>query len=530
MFFKLLKKEFIDNFTSKKNFSSILLYIVTIGLFIALEVYIFLSLNTKIEEYSQYGTYDFLIFFLFIMMLISIFSGIYKARKVLFDSDDFKILTILPISNKTIVFSKIIFIYINEVLITLFISTPLLIAYFFTKDMGTLSYFFALIYPFIISIFAIAITLVFVVLYEYIYKLIKKSDFVQFVIASALVIGLCFIYQTVLNLFLTALNDSAIGGVFSPSFIDTIHNSIKYFFPINLLIEGYTNKDVAINSFIIFCSVAFIILVIGIIITSLSYNKVNKRYISISKNNNIEKQYKIGGSMITLLKKEFGLLFKDSTYTFSYTALLIMCPFLTYVVLSSLNAIAYENLKIYIVYFPELINGINMSLIVIFTLVINASASLSITREGKSVQIIKYLPISSKKQIFAKLVIPILFSSISVLITCLVLYFTKIINLSVFVSSLLISLIMIFFTNILGIYIDMKNRTIKKTKIAWINSSIALVYPFLILALHFILSFTQVETKIIYITEIGLSLGILIILCVVVFSKLEKIFTKMEVN
>ena len=66
----------------------------------------------------------------------------------------------------------------------------------------------------------IAVGLLFIALIEIIYKFIKKHDFIQLILASILVIGLCYAYKFVLEIFLDALNDSSVGGVFSPEFVN----------------------------------------------------------------------------------------------------------------------------------------------------------------------------------------------------------------------------------------------------------------------------------------------------------------------
>ena len=49
------------------------------------------------------------------------------------------------------------------------------------------------------------------------------------------------IYQVVLNVFLTALNDSAIGGVFDSNFIDFLHNFVVYLYPVSFFFIIFPN-------------------------------------------------------------------------------------------------------------------------------------------------------------------------------------------------------------------------------------------------------------------------------------------------
>ena len=187
MFLELIFKEFKKqrNFSKdkRKTFFLTLLKLIFVGAFIALEVFIFLNLDKKIEKYSSYGTYDFLVLFIFVLEIVAIVSSVVQARKVLFDKEDNRILMPLPISEGTIIASKITYIYLKEVFLNLAISSPLIITYASTRHYMPYIYVMSLLYPFIISAFNVGIALIFVTLYHYIYKLIKNNDISQFVIA-----------------------------------------------------------------------------------------------------------------------------------------------------------------------------------------------------------------------------------------------------------------------------------------------------------------------------------------------------------
>ena len=70
MFLELLRKEFIERKNDEKQsiamlVLSVLLRVLLIAGFIALECFIALNLDKKIVKYSSYGSFDFLVLFLF---------------------------------------------------------------------------------------------------------------------------------------------------------------------------------------------------------------------------------------------------------------------------------------------------------------------------------------------------------------------------------------------------------------------------------------------------------------------------------
>lgn len=538
MFLELLRKEFIERKNDEKQsiamlVVSILLRVLLIAGFIAIECFIALTLDKKIVKYSSYGSFDFLVLFLFLMMALSILFTMVKARGVIFNHKDSTVTLPLPIAPSTQVFSKVVYLYIESVLLGWVTSTPLLICYGASRHYIPYYYIFSGLYPLLISIFSVGISLLFALVYQQIYKLIKKSDIAQFIVASVLVVTLCYLYQFVLNLFLTALNDSSIGGVFSSDFVNGLHKARNYFLPVYHLMDAVIEKTNTKAGILIFLGASFLSLIMGVGITSIVYFheiKIGSRSESKEKKG---KTMRLMTPFKALVRKEMDLLFKDEANLFSYTSLLILCPFLTFAVISSLNSIIYDNLRFYASYFPELVSGINLTLILLFSGVINASASMSMTREGKALIVVKYLPISPLKQILAKIIIPISFSFISLLITEIVLISTGIITVPVFLSSLFIGIVLLVFSNIFGVYSDMhdKEGDNRKLKLSVINELVPLVLPFILFGLFFVLSlYTKVPSWGLYVIASAFSFVVLSPSVINLKKRLQKTFVKMEVS
>ncbi len=538
MFLELLRKEFIEKKSQEKQstFMVVLSYLlrgILLALFIALECYIAIALDKKIVQYSSYGSFDFLVLFLFVMMGLNILFTLVKARKSIFDHKDSSVVLPLPISPSTQVFSKVVYLYIEAILFALFTSTPLLICYGVSRHYIPYYYIFSILYPIFISIFSVGISLVLSIIYQQIYKIIKKSDILQFIMACIVVVSACYFYQFVLNLFLTALNDSSIGGVFSSDFVDGLHKARYYFLPVYHLMDSVIEKGQLASDILIFIGASLLSAILGASTTSLCYFheiKLGEHSESKAKKN---KNTKLLSPFKALVKKELDLLFKDETNLFSYTSLLILCPFLTFAVISSLNSIIYDNLRFYASYFPELVSGINLVLILLFSGVINASASLSMSREGKSLIIVKYLPVSPLKQILAKIIIPIIFSFLSLFVTEIVLISTGIITLPVFFSSFFIGTLLLVFSNVFGIYCDMhdKEGENRKVKLSVINDIIPLVLPLIIFALFFVFSvYVRIPSWSLYLIASLFSLLVLSPSFFALKKRYQKAFVKMEVS
>lgn len=538
MFLELVRKEFIQNRSDNKQSKiatiiNIFLRVLVIACFISLECYIGLNLDKKIIKYSSFGSFDFLVLALFSLMLLNIIFTLIKARKSIFDYKDNIVILPLPIESTTKVFSKVTYLYIEASIFSLLTCTPLLVCYGTSRGYIPYYYIYSFLYPFISCLFSTGISLLLSIVYQKIYKLIKRNDIVQLVLACLVVISSCYLYQFILNLFLTVLNDSSIGGMFSLDFVFGLHNARYYFLPVYHLLDLVIEKQQITSDILIYLGSTILSILLGGGIVSACYLYEMKQGEHYVKNNNKIKNKKLVSPFKNLMKKEFSLLFKDDTNLFSYTSLLILCPFLTYVVISSLNSIIYDNLRFYASYFPELISGINLCLILLFIGVINTSASLSISREGKASIIIKYIPISPLKQILAKILVPFTFSLVSLIITVMVLFCSSIINLSTFLSSLFIGFCLISFTNIFGIYADMKDKTTldRKIKLSIINEVIPLVVPVIIFVIFFIFSiYIKLPSFALYVISCAFSLCVLLSSLIAFKTRYTNAFNKMEVN
>ena len=534
MILDLVRKEFIEaSSTRDLKFSRKILIsiikLISAGLLIALEVFIFYSLDSKVSANSSYGTFDFLVLILFLTLFISIIFTTLKARKVLFNRLDKAILSPLPLTDGEVLFSKVLYLFVLQVITNLLVSSPILICYFVIRNYMPTYYIFGVVYSFIISLFGIGISLLLSIVFEYAYRLLKLSDIAQFIFACIVVVGLCFAYQVVLNLFLDALNTNEGTGMFSTTLIEMVHNVSLGFLPVYSILNPLINHNNVVSGICLTFGFILISLLIGSVVVTFSYGRINKDNNEIiirkkkNKNNLVITPFK------ALLKKEFALLFKDSSYTFSYTSLLIMAPFLSFVVVSSLNSIIYQNLRYFSVYFPDLVNGLNICLILLFASVINSGASQSITREGSALQIVKYIPVDPIKQVAAKVITPIVLSSVSLLITLVVLIATGNIDYKVFLITLFLGICLLIITTINGLYFDMYDRTNAEMKLSFVNTLISVLFPFVILLIHFGISLFRIDTFYIYIFEAITGLIVLLPTFISPKKRWQKVFRKMEV-
>ena len=177
-----------------------------------------------------------------------------------------------------------------------------------------------------------------------------------------------------------------------------------------------------------------------------------------NKKNNKENEPKLYSLNKALIKKELALYFEDSNSIFSFSSLLIMEPFLTVLVIQAMNTIFKTGILSYVSsFFTYLLPFIQILFIALFATFINTSASFVISREKfQGVRICKTIPVSYKKQIFIKMVVPFTLSMISLLVTVLVLMITKQISVAYGLLALLFTILLVAFLELLSISSDLK--------------------------------------------------------------------------
>ena len=110
----LLAKDFKLMFGNEKGLLkklfSILFSIFFIACFVGIEVFLFTTILNKIGNFNQAPS-AFISLFLFIISVIVTISSLFNAYKLFFNDKDIEQLSVHPVSNSSIILSKLIFFF-----------------------------------------------------------------------------------------------------------------------------------------------------------------------------------------------------------------------------------------------------------------------------------------------------------------------------------------------------------------------------------------------------------------------------------
>ncbi len=413
---KLFKIQFDEKFdilktgNKKKMIGAIIKYLLiiialTIAFYTVFLKFVLLGFKTREELVS---------IVLLITQVISLLFAIGHTIKTLFQNKDNELLMSMPVSPNQVFVSKILFSYVQEVIINSFFVLPLLLSIGILggSDIGFGVYFF-LSMPFIIAILPLlplSIALLLSIPVSYVLKFFKK----HFIIATGLL--LAFVVVMIL-LYVNLLAGITEGFNIASKQIETVKNinkAIETFGQHNYLYLWFAQGIMHISK--IYWILLFIILS-GSIFT-LAFFVVKPFFFKLAMGNlensvsvYREGSFKTNNKFSSLLKIEFLNVFRSPGTIFDYFLFVILMPFVV---------VVYDNLLLGMVVNQtgiQMINGSHVLIVAVFATLSNIYSASAISREGANFYIIKSSPISYYTTSFAKLTFNAIFSVSAIIIT-----------------------------------------------------------------------------------------------------------------
>ena len=513
----LLYKDFKLMFGGSKNLSALIIKLIVGGLFvaifIAIEIFLFTSILGKIQNFNN-ASNAFINLFLFIISLMLIVSGVVSANKLFFNDKDIEQLAVHPVSNSAVVTSKLFFLFLMHYATCFLFCYPLFIAYATMIGKGSWFYYLALFYPALTFFIEMGVSLLFVYPYYIIKKYLKKHVLLKFLTSLVLLFLLSFGYSRVLGLFINFIAGGNINQLVSASFINNIVEAQKYEVPLRFLIDFFLNRSM--TNLFVYLFISLGVFLIGASITIFAFNYV--RNISYSATREYkEKELTVKSINKALIEKEITLLTKNADYTSSFTSLLVVQPFLAYLVIHALNSIFTNGtFAYYMSVVPNFIKIVDIVIVMFFTIMIAQGASNYITMEKATIKVMKVMPISVRKQMFIKVSIPFVMSVSSLLITLVVLLLAGQMKLLTAGICLLLSVILLLVYTLVSLKEELSIKH-KKPRNTLMSNVITYLMPVLFGALSIVFNFLGINVYLSLL--ICLAMYLLIILAFALYLK-----------
>ena len=385
--------------------------------------------------------------------LITILEGIYKSGPSLFNCKDDQLLLSLPIKRRTVVFIRILKLYVFELLYNSMFLLPVMVAYVRWGNVGPTYYLTCFVMLLMLPIIPIVISCIIGAITSGISSKFKYKNVVEIVISMIALVGVFYFSFKVEDVFNYLLANAE-------SINDFI---IKRYYPAGVfskLVIDFNVKDL-----LIFISVNIAVMAATILVLGKFYFSINSKLKSVNTSKVHSKveplNFKAKSQTNSLIRKEINTFFKTPVFIVNAGFSLVL-----FLVLAVLMAIRFDSVATILIneesglgIAKELIYN-NLS-IIIFALITFGTFMTSITSsiislEGRNISILKSLPIKTKTILMAKVKAALLITTPAILVGDLILFIRFRTNIFEALLLVVLSILMPLISHFLGIIINLK--------------------------------------------------------------------------
>ena len=479
---------------SAKSVLKAILVALFLGFFVGIEIFLFSAILKKIENFSG-APFTLTLMFLVVISAFMTVSAVFQAKKLFFNEQDIQQLANHPVTNSKMILSKLIFLVFIHCATSLIFEYPIFIAYGLMYNKPLVFYYTSLFYPLAASIFEIGIGLIFVYPVRMLLEYLKKHVVLEFTLAVALMVCLIIPYSKVLNMFVNLVTNNEITLIFTEDSMAALSTFGKYAVPVNFLTDFFIMKKA--SALLVYLCIAGGLLVFGLSITIYSFHRV-RNITTASKPKPIKFEYKKRSQTYGLAKKELILLTKNPDYIFSFSGLLVVQPFLLYLIVVAMNAIFSSGTFLYYTtLFPNFVALIDVFLVIMITLIINSGANQYISMEERTIKNLKTIPVGYRRQLLIKVLLPLSMSVASLFISILVLLIGGIVSALTALFAFLLSVVVVLVFDTISLREELKIRH-GKPRSSYLSNLFSYIMPLSYIAMVMVLSYNGFSLLLMY--------------------------------
>lgn len=403
-----------------------------------------------------YNIYALMVFIFGIMSVITVF---YFAK-------DVEYVLPLPFKPWQISLAKFFSVLVYEYIVGIFIMVPVTVAYGYKSGAGIPFYLISILCFIAIPILPLIYSsLISMILMRFTGISKHKDGFriIAGILAMVIALGINFVTNSMAQKGAKSLE--ALQSILAQGENSLINTMSNLFITSKLGAYAAVSNDmgktlmnvlllvvISLIAIIIFIVIANSFYLKGAIGASESYGKKNKL-----TTREIDKNIVQSSQLKTWVKKEFIVLLRTPAYLLNCVAIVVLLPIILGFSLiaegNSANTLDMlrgflSNKEAYTIVLVATFGGI------LFTCGTNPAASTSISREGDKVFISKYLPVSYKTQINAKIISSIMLNSITVVIVIAGLMILRA-DFNIIAMVAVVSILVLYFSGASGVLIDL---------------------------------------------------------------------------
>ena len=451
--FKIKQKK-----SSKKSKISLPIVISLLIMF-----YVWTSANTLFEKMAPLHLQVLAVsLFVIGISFFTIIEGVYKTGSLLFNCKDDQLLLSLPIKKSTVLFVRIFKFYVFELIFNTIWLLPIMLAYIRWAEVLDWTYYLvSIIMLFFLPVIPIVISCIIGAITSSLSSRFKYKNAAQIIISMAVCAGILFI---------------SFNMKFFYNYIITHATSIndlitKIYYPAGVYTSLIIKFDIV--KLLIFIGINLLIFVLGVLVLSKFYFKINSRLKKVTTSRKVKIDnlvIKRNSSIISLIKKELNTFFKTPVFIVNAGFSLVL-----FIIISIVLCIKFND------FLPLLTdpNGFNisketimnnLSLIVLvlisFTAFTTSITNSVISLEGRNINILKSLPIKTKNILLSKVYSALVLTTPILLVGDIILFIKFNINPVESILLLVLSILIPLVSHFIGLITNLKYP-----KLEWENTA-----------------------------------------------------------
>lgn len=347
--------------------------------------------------------------FMMAASVMALITTIYKTNGLLFGFKDYDLIMALPVKTSTVIASRLMILYIMNLIFTALFLLPSSVVYAIMANPPAAFWPIMIICMLLVPLLPVVLATIVGSLIAWAASHFKRKNGANIVFTLVALFAWMLFCMNMGNV---AENIALYG--------DTIMNTIYGIYPLTrLYVEAVTQTNLL--SFLLFAGISLGAFALFAVVVSKFFTRLNSAITA----NRTKSDYKMQELKTTspkkaLLKKEFKRLTASSNYMMNSCIGLIMM-----VVASALVLIIGPMNAISLVGYDRILEGVNFSgtlaalasVAMSFFVVITCPAAASVSIEGKSLWIMKSLPVKSKDIIISKLSVNLILVTVAILIS-----------------------------------------------------------------------------------------------------------------
>ncbi len=413
-----LKMEFRGRFNLGKNpsakawglfalnliFSGIIYAIFLVGTYFLSQMILNGSINMK---------YEFLVVACILSIAVQLIVSTTSLIRVLYHDVDNELLLRFPIDGLDLFLAKAVFVFINNLLISILFTLPFFVYYGVFTGSGVGYYFNAVFSSMFISFLPFFLAnLIAVPVMNLNNHLSNKFLLKLLLVIVGLAVGFA-LYMSLLRGIIEYYRTSNSMVLFSEDTLKVVKAVASNVIPANFFANILVGKNLVL-SIILSIVITVVVGVLSISLSAKSYyptvlasiEKGREAFVKVSKN-------KPRSHFCTILKTEMLIIFRSFNYSFQYLAMACTAPVMVY--LCDELAVAIGGTAVGMAIVP----GLTLLVIILFDTIIVSFSATTISRNGENFYFTKIIPINYYVQIFSKAFLYFAVAGASSLVSCL---------------------------------------------------------------------------------------------------------------